>query len=65
MALKLNPPPPPPLGFNSKDKTFEHWKTEIEMWSEVTELTKSKMDSAVALSLPEHDSPMICEQVMD
>ena len=51
MALKLNPP-----AFNSKEKTFERWKTEIEMWSEVTELTKSKMGIAVALSLPEHDS---------
>ena len=35
------------------------------MWSEVTELTKSKMGIAVALSLPEHDSTMIHEQVME
>ena len=60
MALKLNPPT-----FNNKEKTFECWKTEIEMWSEVTELTKSKMGIAVALSLPEHDSTMIREQVME
>ena len=60
MALKLNTP-----AFNSKEKTFERWKTETEMWSEVTELTKSKMGIAVALSLPEHDSTMIREQVME
>ena len=44
MALKPNPP-----AFNSKEKAFERWKTEIEMWSEVTKLTKSKMGIAVAL----------------
>ena len=60
MALKLNPP-----AFNSKEKTLERWKTQIEMWSEVTELTKSKMGIAVALSLPGHDSTMIHEQVME
>ena len=54
-----------PLAFNSKEKTFECWKTETEMWSEVTELIKSKMGIAVALSLPEHDSTMIREQVME
>ena len=54
----------PPV-FNSKEKAFERGKTKTEMWSEVTELTKSKMGIAVALSLPEHDSTMIREQVMD
>ena len=35
------------------------------MWSEVAELTKAKMGIAVALSLPEHDLTMICEQVTE
>ena len=60
MALKLNP-----LAFNSNKKAFEQWTTEIGMWSEVTELTKAKMGVAVALSLPEHGSTMICEQVTE
>ena len=59
IALKLNP-----FAFNSKEKASEQWKTEIEMWSKVTELTKAKMGIAVTLSLPEHDSTMIREQVM-
>lgn len=60
MAMKLNPPV-----FNSKEKTFERWKVEIEMWSEVTDLAKNKMGIAVALSLPENDSTVIREQVME
>ena len=56
---------PKPPAFNSREKAFERWKTEIEMWSEVIELTKSKMGIAVALSLPEHDSTMIREQVLE
>ena len=40
-GIEINPPPPPPA-FNSKEKAFERWKTEIEMRSEVIELTKQK-----------------------
>ena len=58
--MKLNPP-----AFNSREKTFERWKVEIEMWSEVTDLAKNKMGIAVALSLPENDSTVIREQVME
>ena len=60
MAMKLNPP-----AFNSREKTFERWKVEIEMWSEVTDLAKNKMGIAVALSLPENDSTVIREQLME
>ena len=35
------------------------------MWSEVTDLAKNKMGIAVALSLPENDSTVIREQVME
>ena len=50
-GIEIKPP-----AFNSKEKAFERWKTE---------LTKAKMGIAVALSIPEHDSTMIREQAME
>ena len=67
-GIEINPPPPPPPPsptFTSKEKTFERWKTDIELRSEVTELTKGEMGIEVALSLPERYSTMICEQMME
>ena len=57
-AMKLNPPV-----FNSSEKTFERWKVEVQMWSEITDLEKKKMGIAVALSLPENES--VRAQVME
>ena len=57
-AVKLNLPV-----FNSSEKTFERWKVEVQMWSEITDLEKKKMGIAVALSLPENES--VRAQVME
>ena len=54
MAMKLNPP-----AFNSREKAYERWKVETEMWSEVTDLAKNKMGIVVALSLAEDDLTVI------
>ena len=51
--------------FTRKDKCFERWKTEVLMWSEVTDVQKDKMGIAVALSLPENDESRIREQVVE
>ena len=59
-SMKLNPP-----AFNRKEKGFERWKTEIQMWAEVTDVKKEKMGIAVALSLPENEESRIREQVME
>ena len=39
---------PPTL---TDDKAYQTWKNEVRMWATVTELAKSKMGVAVALSL--------------
>ena len=58
--MRLNPPV-----FNREEKNFDRWKTEVTLWSEVTDVAKAKMGIAVALSLPENDKSRIREQVME
>ena len=57
---KLKPP-----AFNSSEKSFEMWKTEVEMWVEVCGEAEEKQGVILALSLPEKDQSRIREQVME
>ena len=47
----------------SSGKPFERCKTEIEIWSEATDITTAKQGLVVALSLPEDDSSQIRDKV--
>lgn len=48
MALKLNTPTPL---FDNTEKKIEGWKVHIEMWKEVTELSKDKIAIQLAILL--------------
>ena len=44
-----------PPQFISSTKTYAQWVTEVELWSEVTDIAKAKQGTTVALSLPDED----------
>ncbi len=46
-----------------KEKSYERYKAEIEIWSDATELKPEKQGSVVALSLPEEDQSQIRDKV--
>lgn len=58
MSLKVAPP-----AFKSGEKSFERWRTEVELWEAITDLPAEKRGIAVALSIPENE--LIRQQVME
>ena len=58
MVMKLGS-----LTFNRLRRIFARWKIEVNLWSEITYLSKNRIDIALALSLQENDP--ICKQVME
>ena len=56
MAMKINPP-------CLTLKSYEHYKLDLLAWREVTDISRFKQGTIIALSLPEDDKNQIREKV--
>ena len=59
--MPIKDPPP----FDSVNKNYTRYKTEVEAWTEVTSHPKSKWGQIIALSLPENDPSGIRDKVFE